>query len=224
MDASAPWRELEPNRAERQETGDGGGGGRVSAQSVALFVAAILVAGSLGAAVAVAGRQSGSLVLDPAASGSTAIQSQGPALLVVEVVGAVAHPGVYELPVGSRVADAIAAAGGYAADVDPRALEARLNLAARLQDGQVIRVPRRGETGASGIGPVTDGASTTGLINLNTASVEQLDTLPGIGPVTAQKIVASREQKPFTSVEDLLSRKLVTAATMAKIRALVTVN
>lgn len=224
MDTSAPWRELEPGRAERRADEDSDRGGLISIQSAALLVATILVAGSLGAALAVAGGQGGSVALAPAGGGSAVPETTRSAMLVVEVVGAVARPGVYELPPGSRVADAIAAAGGYAADVDPRALEARLNLAAKLQDGQVIRVPRRGDAGSSGLGPVTDGASTTGPIDLNTATAEQLDGLPGVGPVTAQKIIASREQKAFTSVEELLSRKLVSAATMAKIRSLVTVG
>jgi competence protein ComEA len=153
-------------------------------------------------------------------------------MLVVEVAGAVAHPGVYSLPQGSRAADVIAAAGGYAPDVDPRQVEAQLNLAAKLQDGQVVRVPRRDEgSAASGAAPAAGSASAGGsaaagggLIDLNSATAEQLDTLPGIGPATAAKILASREQQPFASVDDLVTRKVVAAATLAKFRDRVTVG
>jgi competence protein ComEA len=124
------------------------------------------------------------------------------------------------------VADAIGAAGGYSTDVDPRAAEAKLNLAARLQDAQLITVPRRGD-GAAGSASSTaaqgTSAAATGPINLNTASAAELDTLPGIGPATATKIIASREEKPFASVDDLVSRKIVTPAILAKFRSQVTV-
>jgi competence protein ComEA len=169
------------------------------------------------------------------ASGESAVvQSAVPKpMLVVEVAGAVAHPGVYSLPQGSRAADVIAAAGGYAPDVDPRQVEAQLNLAAKLQDGQVVRVPRRDE-GSAASGPASAVASAAaagasaaaggGLIDLNSATAEQLDTLPGIGPATATKILASREQQPFASVDDLVTRKVVAAATLAKFRDRVTVG
>jgi competence protein ComEA len=128
---------------------------------------------------------------------------------------------VYSLPAGSRVGDAIKAAGGYSPDVDPRAAETALNLAAKLQDAQSIVVPRRGDaaTGSGG----TAASNPSGPLNLNTATAAELDALPGIGPATAAKIIASREQLRFTSVNDLVSRKLLSAATLAKFRDQVTV-
>jgi competence protein ComEA len=116
-------------------------------------------------------------------------------LLVVDVAGAVRRAGLYRLPQGARIADAIARAGGASsrADVD------LVNLAAPLADGEQVLVPARG-TAAPGGGP----ASPTAPVDLNSATAEQLDTLPGVGPVTAQKIIDYRQAHgPFRSVDDL---------------------
>jgi competence protein ComEA len=145
-------------------------------------------------------------------------------LVVVQVAGAVVRPGVYSLATGSRVGDAIQAAGGYSPDVDPRAAETTLNLAAKLTDAESIVVPRRGQTASASTGTGAGNATAqSGPLNLNTATSAQLDALPGIGPATAAKIIASREQLPFTSVSDLTSRKLVSATVLAKFRDQVTV-
>ncbi len=149
-----------------------------------------------------------------------------PGELVVEVGGAVVDPGVYRLPAGSRVGDAIAAAGGFGPRVDAAAADRQLNLAATLRDGDEVHVPLRGEAtapGNSNAGAVPGGGSTTGPIDLNTATADQLDTLPGIGPVTVAKIVAAREEQRFATVDDLGTRKVIGAATLEKIRDLVTV-
>jgi competence protein ComEA len=118
------------------------------------------------------------------------------ALLVVDVVGAVRRAGLQRLPQGSRIADAITRAGG----ATRRADLAQVNLAAPLADGEQVVVPARGASvGASAL-PGT----TTGPVHLSTATTEQLDALPGIGPVTAQKIVAYRQQHgAFRSVAEL---------------------
>lgn len=137
---------------------------------------------------------------------STAEQAVGP--VFVHIDGAVAAPGVYELT-GSlpRVNDAVIAAGGLAGDADTSAL----NLAAVLSDGEKIHVPRQGEAMAAG--QTSSGAasgsdadtSSSGVININTATAEELDTLPGIGPSTAAAIVEDRERNgPFASPEDLM--------------------
>ncbi len=150
--------------------------------------------------------------------------------VVVEVGGAVVRPGVYRLAAGSRVADAVAAAGGYGTRVDAEAADRALNLAAPVRDGDEIHVPARGEaeptaaTGGSGAAGVAAGGEAGGLIDLNRATAEQLDTLPGVGPATAAKIIAAREERPFAGLDDVVARKVVGAATMEKIRALVTVG
>ena len=138
--------------------------------------------------------------------------------LVVDVQGAVMRPGVHRLAAGSRVGDAIASAGGYSSQVDITAAAALLNLAAPLVDGAKVHVPARGEIS---IQPPT---STASLINVNSATSEQLDTLPGIGPVTAAKIIAARQQAPFTTADELVSRDVLGSSTLDKIRALITVG
>jgi competence protein ComEA len=221
MDPSAPWRAIETPESVRPDAAPE----RLSlgGHRLLLAVAGVLVAVSIGAASMVASQQSGRVQVVSAASASAGpVATQ--AMLVVEVAGAVARPGVYSLPIGSRVADAIKAAGGYSPDVDPRLAETQLNLAAKLVDAQLIRVPRRGDGVPAGPSASGGARASIGLLDLNTATLEQLDSLPGIGPATAQKIVTSREQQPFRKVDDLVTRKLVTAATLAKLRSLVTVG
>nr|WP_249068590.1 ComEA family DNA-binding protein [Modestobacter muralis] len=123
--------------------------------------------------------------------------------VVVSVVGLVVSPGLVTLPAGSRVADALAAAGGLLPEADP----ASVNAAALLADGQQIAVGVPGAAGAPPAGaPATGdtGGGDGGLLDLNTATTADLDALPGIGPVLAQRIVDHRaEHGPFTSVEQL---------------------
>ena len=149
----------------------------------------------------------------------TARPSPSPAPVVpiaVHVSGEVQSPGLYRLSPGSRVDDAVQAAGGATGEADLQ----RLNLAARLADGQQVAVPRKAEPRAA----ASPGAGTPGLVNINVASAAELDTLPGVGPVTAQRIIAYREQNgPFTSVEQLREARLVNATTFERIRDLVTV-
>ena len=160
--------------------------------------------------------------------GASASEQLGDAEIVVDVEGAVIRPGVHRLAAGSRVGDAIAVAGGYSAQVDIGSAAALLNLAAELADGAKIHVPARGESAAASAVPQQPGSAgpggPPGLINVNSAATDQLDTLPGIGPVTAAKIIAAREQAPFGSVDELLSREVVGASTFEKIRALITVG
>lgn len=131
----------------------------------------------------------------------------------VHVVGAVRRPGLYRLKEGARVADALARAGG----VTPKAQVELVNLAAPIADGQQVVVPRRGAVGA-----VAGGASGGGPIHLNTATLEQLDELPGIGPVTAQKILDYREEHgAFSSVDELDGIPGIGPARLAQVRDLV---
>jgi competence protein ComEA len=119
--------------------------------------------------------------------------------LFVYVVGAVRRPGLYQLPDGSRIADALARAGGSTR----KAQLELVNLAARVADGEQIVVPRRGTGGVVAVG-TGSGAAPGGPVHLNTATLEQLDSLPGVGPVTAQKILDYRQAHgSFGSVDEL---------------------
>jgi competence protein ComEA len=124
------------------------------------------------------------------------------ARVVVDVVGAVRRPGLYRLEQGSRIADAVARAGG----ATPRAMLAQVNLAAPLADGEQVVIPKRGvpTAGVSGAAGSPAGAGTTAPVQLSTATLEQLDSLPGVGPATAQKILDYRAKHgAFSSVEEL---------------------
>jgi len=148
-------------------------------------------------------------------------------VLTIHVAGAVSTPGVIELPAGARVIDAVEAAGGGLPEAD---LD-RMNLAAPIVDGQRILVQRVGDppapadpttAGAPGTGASPDG--TTGPINLNTATQEQLELLPGIGPVLAQAIITERDQRGgFRSVNELRDVRGIGDKRFADIEALVTV-
>jgi len=134
--------------------------------------------------------------------------------VVVDVTGAVAKPGVYRLPAGARVTDAVNRAGGASGG----ALLEAINLAARLADGQQVVVPKRGPGGA----PLATagGAGDEGPISLGTATVEQLDTIDGIGPVTAEDIIEYRDQHGgLSSVDQLDQVSGIGPATMESLRA-----
>jgi competence protein ComEA len=133
--------------------------------------------------------------------------------IFVHVLGQVARPGLYELREGDRVIDAIAAAGGTTADADPGGV----NLARLLSDGEQLAVPAVGEVTASAPGVAADGR-----IDLNTADVAALDTLPRIGPAMAQRIIDWREANgPIRSVDELLAVSGIGAKTVEALRPLV---
>jgi competence protein ComEA len=133
--------------------------------------------------------------------------------VVVDVSGAVRRPGVYRLPAGARVTDAVRRAGG----ADRGAALEAINLAARLADGQQVLVPKLGPGGAA---PVAGPASEEGPISLGSASVEQLESIDGIGPVTAGDIVEFRDQHGGLSAVDQLDQVPgIGPATMEALRA-----
>jgi competence protein ComEA len=140
--------------------------------------------------------------------------------MLVDVQGAVRRPGLVRLPPGSRVADAIAAAGGYSGKADLLAASSSINLAATLADGSQVFVPIEGI--ASAPGPSAPSGPAGGLVNLNTASPEELEALPGIGPVTVEKIMSARAQQPFTTLDELLEREVMNSGQLEDIRDLVT--
>lgn len=149
--------------------------------------------------------------------------------LVVEIAGAVEKPGVYHLAKTSRVEDLLIAAGGISANADRIWVEKTINRAAKLIDGQKLYIPDEdyqtdvlGDKSEGGIkvDQGTSGSRSNQLININTASLKELDSLPGIGPVYGQNII---EQRPYSSVSDLSSKGVLKPATFEKIKDLVAV-
>ncbi len=146
--------------------------------------------------------------------------------LKVNVSGAVNQPGVYALNNGDRLEDAIKAAGGFSDEASPEYISKVLNLSLKLSDGQKIYLPFKGEKVTASIqtnasSTTANPTSTSGLIGLNSATPAQLDTLPGIGPVTAQKIITGR---PYSDLADLSTRKIVSGSVYLKIKDLVDLN
>jgi competence protein ComEA len=151
-------------------------------------------------------------------------QIEGPVELVVDVKGAVKQPGVYRLPPGSRVEDAVKEAGGPTkqADMD------RVNLAQPLTDGMALRVPAEGEEAgpfAGDLATSTGGAGEAAAVNLNTATQEELQSLTGIGPAKAEAILRYREENgPFGSVDELVQVSGIGEKTLEQLRDQVTVH
>lgn len=133
--------------------------------------------------------------------------------IVVDVEGGVEKPGVYSLSANSRVQDALIAAGGLSESANREWVTKNLNLAAKVTDGGKIYIPLQGES----ITPLRSSsfAGQAGGVNINTASESELDTLPGVGPVTAQKIINGR---PYSLVEELVQKKVVSNAVFEKIK------
>ena len=143
--------------------------------------------------------------------------------LVVDVEGAVVSPGVYNLPKDSRVKDALIASGGVSAQGDRLWVAKNLNLALKIIDGAKIYIPFEGEKQSSpAVSGSTGGSSTVGIgesININSASEKELDALPGVGPVTAQKIIDNR---PYQTLQELVSKKVVSSKVFDNIKDKVT--
>jgi competence protein ComEA len=162
---------------------------------------------------------------DPAGAetGAGAPLATAPSEVVVDVAGAVRRPGVYRLSQGSRITDAISRAGG----MTPRAQAASVDLAAPLADGEQVLVPSE-VAGAAAVAAASAPAGPSGAptasapVDLNTATAQQLDALPGIGPTTAQKIIDYRQQHgPYTSIDDLDAISGIGPAKIESLRGLV---
>jgi competence protein ComEA len=181
---------------------------------------ALLLAATLLVLLAVAGRTlagADSPTAEPQAELVPTRSAAVSAMVVVHVAGAVRQPGLYRLKEGQRIADAIARAGGATAKADTAAV----NLAAPLADGMQVLIPSRvaGAAGTAAGGSASPGAR----VSLSSATVEQLDELPGIGPVTAQKIVDYRAKSGgFRSVDDLDAIPGIGPARVEQLRDLVT--
>ncbi|MCR4305794.1 MAG: ComEA family DNA-binding protein [Candidatus Daviesbacteria bacterium] len=136
-------------------------------------------------------------------------------VISVDVSGAVIKPGVYSLKIGSRIEDAISAAGGFAETVNQEYVSKYLNMAQKLSDGSKVYVPVVGDSGVPVSGGTVAGTSTAAKVNVNSATQTELEALPGIGPVTASKIISDR---PYGGVEELLSKKVISKAVFEKIK------
>jgi len=139
--------------------------------------------------------------------------------LLVDIEGAVVKPGVYRLPAGSRIDDAIAASGGFSRQADTAMVAKTFNRAAKLIDGSKLYILEKGslsvELGQSASSGFSDAHSTAGGVNINTAPSSQLEALSGIGPVTAGKIIAGRL---YFRLEELMEKKIVGQALFAKLK------
>jgi len=232
--SSQPWRVFDAPSGERQS----GGGNGAADERVATRAggAPLLALAAIGAAIAIGalavvvalGSGGAAVVAGPGGVGASDAPELGAGELVVDVGGAVVRPGVYHLGTGSRIEDAIQAAGGFGPRVDAGRVSAELNLAATLTDGQQVRVPSRDDdqvgAGSGGPGTGAPGGRSGPRIDLNAATQAELESLPGIGPVTAAKIIASRTESPFRTVDELRERGLVGEKTFDAIRPLLIVG
>ncbi len=148
---------------------------------------------------------------------ATTSSTLGAMTVAVDVEGAVIRPGLYTLSAGSRVEDAIVAAGGLSTDADLAALAKTINRAAKVVDGGKVYIPDKSDPQSQGSG--IDSGLQNGLISVNASSQSELEGLPGVGPVTAKKIIDNR---PYQTLEELVGKKAVGTALFEKIKAQLT--
>ena len=192
--------------------------GIVAVVAIACFAGASLGSGIFESDVVIKRANQGSSV--PHRDGSPLLKSAnskssgGSSVLIVDVSGAVKHPCVVRLKSGARVDDAIEAAGGLADDADA----SLINRAAKVNDGDKVSVPSINDAQPGNSG--TSASQQNGLVNINSATAEQLDTLPGVGPSTAQAIIDDRTQNgPFSSIDDLMRVSGIGEKKFAKLKS-----
>ncbi|MBI2032702.1 MAG: ComEA family DNA-binding protein [Candidatus Levybacteria bacterium] len=139
--------------------------------------------------------------------------------LLVDIEGAVTKPGLYKLPSDSRIQDVLIACGGFSGEADRDFIEKNINLASKVTDGMKIYIPRVGESLSSGVNTAISPGSS--LVGVNSAGQAELEALPGIGPVTAGKIIAGR---PYSSIDDLVAKKAVSQSVFEKIKDQISPN
>ncbi|MCL5433348.1 MAG: ComEA family DNA-binding protein [Patescibacteria group bacterium] len=170
-----------------------------------------------GFVVMVGSKSSDDIFLEKAEEAESKKEEPG---IFIDVEGAVIKPGVYELPGDARIQDALVAAYGLSSQANREWVTRNLNLAQKLKDGTKIYIPTINENTSLNTSGQSFGISTqSNQININTASEGELDTLPGVGPVTAGKIISGR---PYNSIEDLIVNKIVNQSTFDKIKEKVT--
>jgi len=156
-------------------------------------------------------------------SSQNATQSSILRNMTADIEGAVGRPGVYTFPEGSRVEDVLEKAGGLTAEADSEWVAKTINRASLVSDGAKFYIPKKGAIQSTavvtGTGDATAQDGTLPVISINTASEKELDTLPGVGPVTAQKMIGSR---PYQRLEELLEKKVLTISVYEKIKGQIT--
>ncbi len=150
------------------------------------------------------------------ASGSGQVGGVSEASVTVDVEGAVRQPGVYTIPSGKRIGDAIAAAGGLSEEADTDKIGQSVNLAAKLLDGAKLYIPKKGDSSpVSRPGSPGSGNTSALGISINTATASELDSLPGVGPATAKKIIDNR---PYQTLEELVRKKVISQSLFEKLK------
>lgn len=160
--------------------------------------------------------------VDTSNQSSLKVSTSSKGEVIIEMAGEILKPGVYHLPPNSRVQDALIASGGVGADADREWVERNINLAARLSDGQKIYIPSKQSLAVSANNSVGNSnvaqsinISDSNIVSINSASLNELDGLPGIGPVYAQKIIDNR---PYSESSELVSKKVIPQSTFEKIK------
>lgn len=152
------------------------------------------------------------------ASDTNSASASATATVILDVAGEVVNPGVYKLPKGARVDDALLLAGGITESGDTNWIEVNLNRAELVRDGMKIYIPPKPQSSSdytSNISAAPTNPVIKGLIDINSASASELDTLSGVGPVTANKIISGR---PYANIDELLSKKIVSKSVFNKIK------